>query len=44
MTLQEAYKFFEGLKTETTKKSEIKVYNKFLHILIRIEKQRFLKK
>ena len=33
MTLQEAYNFFESLKTETTKKSEIKVYEKFLHIL-----------
>ena len=33
MTLQEAYNFFESLKTETTKKYEIKVYEKFLHIL-----------
>ena len=33
MTLLEAYNFFESLKTETTKKSEIKVYEKFLHIL-----------
>ena len=33
MTLQEAYNFFESLKTETTKKSQIKVYEKFLHIL-----------
>ncbi len=33
MTLDDAYNFFESLKTETTKKSEIKVYEKFLHIL-----------
>tara|TARA_Y100000385_G_C12991216_1_gene592890 strand:- start:219 stop:671 length:453 start_codon:yes stop_codon:yes gene_type:complete len=33
MTLLEAYNLFESLKTETTKKSEIKVYEKFLHIL-----------
>lgn len=33
MTLQAAYNFIENLKTETTKKSEIKVYEKFLHIL-----------
>ncbi|MCM4153952.1 hypothetical protein DHD05_20375 [Arenibacter sp. N53] len=33
MTLLETYNFFESLKTETTKKSEIKVYEKFLHIL-----------
>jgi len=33
MTLQEANNFFESLKTEATKKSEIRVYEKFLHIL-----------
>jgi len=33
MTLKNAYNFFESLKTKTTKKSEIKVYEKFLHIL-----------
>jgi hypothetical protein len=37
MTLQEAYNFFESLKTETTKKSEIKVYEKFLHILSKLK-------
>jgi hypothetical protein len=37
MTLQEAYDFFESLKTETTKKSEIKVYEKFLHILSQLK-------
>lgn len=33
MTLQEANNFFESLKIETNKKSEIKIYDKFLHIL-----------
>jgi hypothetical protein len=33
MTLQEAYTYFENLKTNSTETSEIKVYDKFLHIL-----------
>jgi hypothetical protein len=33
MTIQEAKNFFESLKTETTKKTEIKIYEKFIHIL-----------
>jgi hypothetical protein len=33
MTLQEAHNFFESLKTETTEKSEIRIYEKFMHIL-----------
>jgi hypothetical protein len=37
MTLQEAYNFFKSLKTETTKKSEIKIYDKFLHILAELK-------
>ncbi|WP_296385434.1 hypothetical protein [Winogradskyella sp.] len=37
MTLQETYNFFESLKTETTKKSEIKVYEKFIHIIIALK-------
>jgi len=37
MTLQEAYNFFESLKTVTTKKSEIKIYEKFLHILTELK-------
>ena len=41
MTLQEAYNFFENLKTETTKKSEIKVYEKFLHILSELKIREF---
>jgi hypothetical protein len=39
MTLQEAQSFFESLKTETTKRYEIKVYEKFLHILTGLEKK-----
>lgn len=41
MTLQEAYNFFEILKTETTKKHEIKVYEKFLHILSELKIRKF---
>ncbi len=41
MTLQEAYNFFESLTTETTKKSEIKVYEKFLHILTELKSRKF---
>lgn len=41
MTLQEAYNFFESLKTETTKGSEIKVYEKFLHILNELKNRAF---
>ena len=33
MTLQKATNFLETLKTERTKKYEIKIYEKFLHIL-----------
>ena len=43
MTLQEAYNIFESLKTETTKKSEIKVYEKFLHILSKLKIREFSK-
>lgn len=43
MTLQEAYNFFESLKTETTKKSEIKVYEKFLHVLTELKSRDFSK-
>lgn len=41
MTLQEAYDFFEGLKSETTKKSDIKIYVKFLHILSELKSREF---
>ncbi len=43
MTIQEAYNFFESLKTETTKKYEIKVYEKFLHILTELKNRAFSK-
>jgi len=43
MTLQEAITIFESLKTETTKKSEIKVYEKFLHILTELKVREFSK-
>ncbi|WP_040281703.1 hypothetical protein [Psychroserpens damuponensis] len=33
MTLQEAHNTFESLKTKATTKSEINIYEKFLHIL-----------
>ena len=41
MTLQETYNFFESLKTETTKKSEIKVYEKFIYILTELKNREF---
>jgi len=41
MTLKEAHNFFEGLKNETTKKAEIKVYEKFLHILSQLKIRAF---
>ena len=43
MTLQEAYNFFESLKIETTKQSEIKIYKKFLHILTELKSREFSK-
>ncbi|MEX1384108.1 hypothetical protein [Lutibacter sp.] len=43
MTLQEAYNFIESLKTEATKKYEIKVYEKFLHILSELKIREFSK-
>ncbi|MEQ6122479.1 hypothetical protein [Reichenbachiella sp. MALMAid0571] len=43
MTLQEANNLFERLKSETTKKSEIKIYEKFLHILRELKIREFSK-
>jgi len=43
MTLQEAYNFFESLRTETTKKYEIRVYEKFIHILSELKTREFTK-
>ena len=39
MTLKNAFNFFESLKTETTKKNEIKVYENFLQIITGLEKK-----
>jgi len=41
MSLQEAINFFKSLKTETTNKSEIKVYEKFIHILSELHTREF---
>jgi len=41
MTLQEAYNFFESLTIETTKKREIKVYEKFLDTLSKLKEREF---
>ncbi|WP_339737017.1 hypothetical protein [uncultured Sunxiuqinia sp.] len=44
MTLQEAYNFFERLRIiETTKNSEIRIYEKFLHILSELKNRDFSK-
>ncbi len=43
MTLQEAISFFESLKGNTTKKSELKVYEKFLHMLSELKTRAFSK-
>lgn len=43
MTLQEACNFFKSLTTKTTKKSEIKVYEKFLYILNELKTRQFSK-
>ena len=43
MKLQEAHNLFEKLKTETTNKSEIRIYDKFLHILTELNSREFSK-
>ena len=43
MTLKNAINFFEGLKIETAKKSEIKVYKNFIHFLTELNHREFLK-
>ncbi|MCF8374623.1 MAG: hypothetical protein K9H64_23595 [Bacteroidales bacterium] len=43
MTLQEANNFFESLKNETTTKSEIRIYEKFLHIITQLKSRAFTK-
>jgi hypothetical protein len=41
MKLQGAFDFFESIKTETTNKSEIKIYEKFLDILTKLKSREF---
>ena len=41
MRIQEAYNFFERLEMETTKKSETKLYKKFLYILSELGEREF---
>ncbi|MCP9767987.1 hypothetical protein EGI22_08685 [Lacihabitans sp. LS3-19] len=43
MTIQEAYNYFESLITESTKKSEIKVYEKFVYLLSKLKTRTFSK-
>jgi len=43
MTLQEAHNFFIKKTTETTKKSEIKVYDKYIYILSKLKNRAFTK-
>ena len=41
MALKNAIIFFESLKTKTTKKSELKIYEKFIYTLTELEKRAF---
>ncbi|UBM58627.1 hypothetical protein LAG90_17650 [Marinilongibacter aquaticus] len=41
MTLQEAYTFIEKLKDESKSKSEIKLYDRFLYMLMELRKRDF---
>ncbi len=43
MRLEEAYKFFESLTTETDNKSEVKVYEKFMYVLSKLKSREFSK-
>ena len=43
MTLKNTLNIFESLKTETTKKSEIKIYEKFIYTLTELENREFSK-
>lgn len=43
MTLEEAYHLFENLKNETSKKSEVKLFNEFLYILGKMKSRAFTK-
>ena len=41
MTIKNAIDLFKGLETETTKKSEIRVYKEFIEILTNVENRTF---
>jgi hypothetical protein len=41
MTLKETYSFFESLKNNTSNTSEIKIYEKFLHVLSELKTREF---
>ncbi|MFT5056042.1 MAG: hypothetical protein ACI80H_000749 [Pseudoalteromonas distincta] len=41
MTITKAHSIFEKLVSKTTKKSELKVYTKFLHILSKLKTRNF---
>lgn len=41
MTLENAYSYFENVSLEATRKSEIKVYEQFLHILSKLKDRSF---
>lgn len=41
MTLNNTIKFFENLKSESTKKSEIKVFMKFIYVLTQLKSREF---
>ena len=41
MTLKNTLNFFESIKTSTTNKSEIKVYERFIHILNGLKTRKF---
>lgn len=41
MTIQEAFNFLEGLKNKTISKSEIKIYENFLNLLIKLKDREF---
>ena len=43
MTLKNAITFFESLKNETTNKSEIKIYDKFMYSLSSLKNREFTK-
>ncbi|MGK0413685.1 MAG: hypothetical protein ACJA1B_001893 [Polaribacter sp.] len=43
MTLKNALNFFESLKRETTKKTEIQIYEKFIYTLTKLENREFSK-